>query len=145
MKIETKFNLGDEVFAIQKDRLQQEAPCSVCKDTHKISVEGVEFRCPQCGGDKYWKYQTRWFVPFSSKIGQISYIERLAKYESYGRYDELSPSSNMVEIRYMLEETGVGSGTCWDEHLLFATREEATAQCERLNCPTPSPTERVAK
>ena len=31
----------------------------------------------------------------------------------------------------MLEETGVGSGTCWREERLFATEEEANEFCEK--------------
>lgn len=58
---------------------------------------------------------------YEATIGKIEIEEYAPKYKE--RYKS--------EVKYMLEETGVGSGTLWREDRLFATYDDAKEFCEK--------------
>ena len=48
LNIENKFNIGDEVYVIQKVKIKN--PCSACNGAgHKI-IDGNKFYCSKCNG-----------------------------------------------------------------------------------------------
>ena len=140
MLIETKYNLGDIVYPIHKTCEQIWIPCKSCGETGIITYnDGEQDKCPKCWGEKgrvEWQ-STKWmlidnypkevknkaiergdhvwFPPF--KIGQV----------------RVEQEKNSKEVQYMCVETGVGSGTIWNEDQLFLSKEEAQLECDKKN------------
>jgi hypothetical protein len=125
MNIQTKFGLGDSVYRICKDHVTKYVPCNYCDGTGKVTVVGKPERtCPDCTGRKgkdEWFGQEWQVLNGIDKIGNV----RVSLYfDSEGGIDE---------YQYMLFETGVGSGTLWKADQLYATEEEAQAECDKRN------------
>lgn len=128
MKITTKFDLNQEVYPISQRETYEFIPCECCGGIGEITVSatGKERTCPECYGRrgkqvyvaKEWKVITK----YVSRIGKI-------ETEIYREEDH----NNKSRISYMLEETGVGSGTIWYEEKLFATALEAQIECDKRN------------
>jgi hypothetical protein len=119
VNITTRFSLGDSVFVISDSRAWKLGDCPTCDKTGKIMVSGEQFVCPKCEGRKEIRnYKRRWYVDRQDIVGQIRVV---------ANRDELTV------IEAMLVSSGVGSGGVLDERNLFATRDEATEECDRRN------------
>lgn len=123
--LKPKFKVGQKVYAVsnRSDTRQKHVECDVCNSTGTVEINGRSFTCPSCYGhtetEHYgYKYEISYYA---ATIGKVEIQEYAPKYQC--RYKS--------EIRYMLEETGVGSGTVWREERLFATEEEAKEFCEK--------------
>lgn len=116
MQIETKFNIGDTVFCAETEWAPETSPC------------------PDCIGERAWKA----FLPNGEEIKiscptcRVGYrtTGTIERYRVQGSVQELTIGSVRFDthgrdVQYMCEETGVGSGTVWDEDHFFRTREEA--------------------
>lgn len=121
-----KFKVGQRVYAVGSvsDVRQKHVECDVCDSTGYVKIEGKDrkFICPACNcrmeAEHYgYKYLISYY---GARIGRVQATEYAKKYRSY-----------KSEVTYMLEETGVGSGTIWKEERLFATEEEAKDFCEK--------------
>ena len=127
MEITTKFNLGQKVYPIRSFRKELITTCPICDGIGEVTISGKEYTCPECcgSGTRTLVEPQKWQVvdEYISKIGKIA-VELYAE-----RYQK----RNEGHTRYMLGATGVGSGTLWNEDDLFATIEEAQAECERRN------------
>jgi hypothetical protein len=124
MKIETKYSIGDKVWYVSEDMLSKSIGCTVCKDTKEITIEGLNFQCPNCvTRHNNSRWCRRAYISGSSRIGSVRY-EITA--EDYNKQTK-------IEIRYMLYDTGVGSGSLWDEAKLFSSKSEAQAWCDNQN------------
>ena len=125
--LEAKFKVGQRVFAVsnKSDSRQVHVKCDVCNSTGKVKVEGrdEEYVCPACHGRTETEHYGYMYVIsyYEATIGKIEIEEYAPKYKD--RYKS--------EVKYMLEETGVGSGTLWREDRLFATYDEAKEFCEK--------------
>ena len=125
--LEAKFKIGQQVYAVsnKSDSRQIHVKCDVCNSTGKVKVEGrdEEYVCPVCHGRTETEHYGYMYVIayYEATIGKIEIEEYAPKYKD--RYKS--------EVRYMLEETGVGSGTLWRENRLFATYDEAKEFCEK--------------
>jgi hypothetical protein len=126
MIIETKYNLGDCVYPIWITGDYKWIPCKSCDSTGQIKLaDGEEVPCPKCygrKGEKVWQ-SDKWNVITQGfgTIGKIEPCVYLSEY--YGKN----------RITYMLDSTGVGSGTVYYEENLFLTKEEAQIECDRKN------------
>jgi len=123
MKIETKYSNGDLVWYIGTDACERLMACKTCEDKKEIEIKGEFFRCPSCVTDRRnnrWAYRS--YVRGSSIIGKVIFSHE------YKYHDP-----DVIEIQYMLEDTGIGSGTLWYENKLFSTKEEAQAWCDKFN------------
>ena len=118
MKLETKYNIGDVVYS--------------------AGIRGGERRttCPDCLGQRAWACHTPAGEDFSVPCGTCySAWDSTGYLTSYCTDPMVQPltigsvqyDSYHKEIRYMCEETGIGSGTLWDEERLFTSRDEAMA------------------
>ena len=122
-----KFELGQKVYAVSSvsDTRRVHKECDVCNSTGLVKVVGREenFMCPACEGKyKTEHYGFKYVISYSrATIGKIDMQVYASKYKN--RYKS--------EVKYMLEETGVGSGTLWYENRLFGTKEEANEFCEK--------------
>lgn len=122
--IETKFSIGDVVYYASTTTERKQHPCPDCLGTKKwkaISPAGseYEFSCPRCSAsyrsehDLSLDYSA--FVPSAHRltIGSV-------------RTDSADKTS------YMCIETGVGSGSVYDEARLFSTEDEAFVAAQAL-------------
>lgn len=133
MKIETKYAIGDKVAGIVRRYVSRIVKCQCCQNSGSVTINGEQFTCPKCGGkaDHPINNGEKWFVDFyDSKVGTVRFNQGLRHNCNYNIPDDAPVET---EITYMVEETGIGSGSVWDEHLLFPSREEAQAECNRLN------------
>jgi len=137
MKIETKFNCGDKVWQIHNGTRAVLIKCPFCGGTGTIvGADGTSQMCPKCYGKKNRTEHkpVKWRVAERITIGQVR-----AKYtgESEGDqdtiFDNYGPQSEKYTEKYMCEETGIGSGTLYYVHTLFADKSEAQVECDRLN------------
>lgn len=130
MNIQTKYNFGELVYPIsyRLERVKVPKNCPVCKDKGEIKLNGTMYTCPECRGYTYHTEDgdMEWYIDdCQGKIGKIRAELYASKYE--GKY------GNESEIRYMLDSTGIGSGTLWKEEDLFISLEEAQAECDKRN------------
>lgn len=130
MLIETKYNYRDIVYPISTrfETLKIPTNCPACNDKGNVDLNGIIYTCPKCNGHTYHNEagDIEYYVTFSQgKVGKIDINLYDPKYE--GKY------GNKSEIRYMLDSTGIGSGTVWEEDNLFLSREEAQKECNNRN------------
>lgn len=122
--IETKFSIGDVVYYASTTTEQKQHPCPDCLGTKKwkaISPAGgeYEFACPRCRSgyraDHDLSLDYSIFVPASRRltIGSVR-----------------TDSANTTQ--YMCVETGIGSGSLYDESRLFSTEDEALVAARAL-------------
>lgn len=120
MKIETKYNIGDLVYPIRNQQNKVHVVCPMCLDKGNITVNNFTRICPECYGQRQYKWlPTQWDVMYvdASRIGKVK-VEIFAETK---------------ETTYMIEATGIGSGSIWDEDTLFLTSEEAQEECDKRN------------
>jgi len=124
MKLESKYDLGDKVFWIQKRQTTVHYTCKFCEGEKKVTGANNQKRnCPDCYGygQKTKPGPIKWQVHEQElTIGQVR-IKVVANYILH--YED--------ETDYMCLETGVGSGSIYREEDLFPTKEEAEAECKK--------------
>lgn len=119
-KIETQFGIGDKVVIISSITKRDLINCEACSGKGHVIVDGFRFRCETCLGN-------------ATKIvwGDIIYSV-LYKNATIGQIN-IRLSAKKKEVQYMVEETGIGSGTCWDENDCFPNEIDALTECEKRN------------
>jgi hypothetical protein len=126
MILTSKYDLNQHVVGILSLSTNQKVDCLTCQQTGKVTIKSETFICPKCEGkclyDKY--IGERWVVVEESIIGLIRISVRTPEY--------MNVIQNL-EVEYMLKDTGIGTGTIWHEDMLWPTREEAQAECDRRN------------
>jgi hypothetical protein len=124
--ITTKYSIGDRVFHSQILTEKRRRPCPDCLGAKKweaTSPAGTKylFDCPRCSAsyhsdsDLQLDYSAYTPAVRPLTIGSIQFNS--AKGWDHG-------------ARYMCRETGVGSGSVYNEDDLFQTEEEATAAAQ---------------
>ena len=126
MNLSTKYELGQTVWIVRKSTFRRLKKCDPCEASGKVQIGSEEFICPKCGGSSaYPQYAgEKWWVDCSSRIGRITVEVYAAGY---------APDYEPLSVKYMLEVTGVGSGTIWDEVDLYPTEDEARHACDQHN------------
>ena len=125
--LQAKFRVGEKVYAVsnRSDSRQIHVKCDICDSTGKVKVNGrdEEYTCPVCKGETETEhYGYKYVISYSeATIGKVEITEYAEKYKK--KYESC--------VKYMLEETGVGSGSLWREDRLFATEKEASDFCEK--------------
>jgi hypothetical protein len=140
MKFETKYELGQTVCLLQKAEHYRIVNCITCAQSGKVSIGAEEFVCPACQGRSArrlfagWK----WYIDYDNAvIGKIQ-IELVIGEEwrrsSHGRRPECAYSTGTeYTVSYMVDVTGIGSGTVWREENIFTSKAEAAEECLRRN------------
>lgn len=124
--LKPKFEIGQKVFAVTNtyDSEEVHVECDVCNSTGKVKINGrnEEYDCPICHGEIVEKHHGfKYIIAYcNATIGKVQTEEYAKRYRSYQSH-----------ITYMLQETGVGSGSIWREERLFATEEEAIDFCNK--------------
>ena len=138
MNITTKFDLGDKVWHIRYDTNPIHVTCTFCAGTGRIiGRDESKDDCRKCHGKGYnIEYQKMaWYISnHSLTVGQVSVtIIKSDGIETYPvQFDNFKPRDEREE-RYMMVETGIGSGMIYNVNDLFATREEAEKECDKRN------------
>lgn len=120
MKIETKFNIGDEVVSINRTLIRSEKMCPLCKGEGKfVGIHNSDFfiDCPKCNGrgvvGEYGGSQ--WTVVGKDEVKRIH----------TSSFSE--PKFNVID--YDLDKT---FGSAYERNL-FYTVKEAQEECDRRN------------
>lgn len=137
MHLISKYGIGDTVYLSRLNAEVIKVPCPVCNGTGRAEVVGfaIKANCPACYSSGYkpgfdessLRHYTRSVMPLT--IGQVRVTATASR----------STLFMTEEVEYMCVETGVGSGSIYREHLLFATREEAEALPVPLDEPISEP------
>lgn len=140
--IETKYSVGDVVFHASTTTERKQHPCPDCKGLRKwkaVSPAGGEysFTCPRCSGsyrsnhDMSLDYSSSVPVVRKLTIGSVQYNS------APGSYDH--------GARYMCCETGVGSGSIYEEDKLFETEAAAMVAATLLAAESNQTTDWIVK
>ena len=138
MKVQTTFDIGQTVYSIGHDSVNDWEACLACGGDGTITLkDGKKRNCPECYGRKGFSRfkHLAWQLRGTLQIGQVRFQATNMRSTSFasnvGEYD---PTMNAdVEEEYMCYETGIGSGTVHKISNLFATESEALAECEKRN------------
>ena len=119
MKIETKFDVGDKVYVVEKEEQQHKyIPCSVCDGRKTIKIENKpEMICLYCDG--FGKYLT-------SHEGLFKIVEEETIVSAV--YIYIYPKQEVV-FEYRIDSYGYHV----KEKVMFKTKELAQEECDRLN------------
>lgn len=140
--ITTKYSIGDKVFHAWTSQERKQHPCPDCKGARKWTAKSpagseYSFSCPRCAAS-YNSYRDLTLdytaaVPSTRQltIGSVQYNSQSSSYD-HG-------------ARYMCHETGVGSGSVYNETDLFLTEEEALAAAKIKADLTNTTTEWIVK
>ena len=136
MELNTKFGLNDKVYDIYTDSKETFIPCSACSETGFVTLnDGKRRTCPECYGRRghsewvglVWK--SRGPMTIGSVRIRIDNLKTNGAFSNMGHYDK---GADQREEQYMMYETGIGiGGSLYNVEDLFATQEEAEAECKR--------------
>lgn len=136
MHLPTKFDLGQYVVTIWHGPTERLVSCTVCDGTSWINVKGHRYLCPECHGHGTQREHipARWHVAHFGIVGRIQ-VETTAHLGDGPAqpYRVTDTPVGPLAINYMIDATGVGSGTLHYEPNVFADEAEAQAECDRRN------------
>ncbi len=127
MKIETKFNVGDEVFVCQKHSKCERVTCKICMGKGNVLINGKYFQCPECYGNKITDGE--WTTTYTAEKRIIVKVVT-------------STTNNngdiQVHIKYIVRENNPNYGKrdrsiAEFRNIIFYTLEEAEYRCKELN------------
>lgn len=140
MNIETRFDLGQVVWRVGRQKRVAHDTCPACEGEGRLEIErrdGSTQRsaCENCKGRG--RLNEVWYDIYEifdhSRIGQIEIRLQTNTARAYFRDPQ-------VEERYMVEATGIGSGTVyplrdgeWTHKRLFGSEDEAALFCASEN------------
>ncbi len=125
MLLKSQYDIGQSVWTVQQRYEPVRNACKLCHGKGMVQVVGSEKLavCPECSGRGYFDdgVTYRWVLGIHSVVGQVS-----IKAVKTGR-------TITTTVEYMLRDSGIGSGSIWNEDQLFLTQEEAESYCKRMN------------
>lgn len=132
MNITTKFDLGQTVYAVHRGMESLRDECPLCGDTDRVTLTtGQVVMCPERYSGSHRSVIQRWWPWTIRNTGTVGQVRVELTAPGFG-YDE-DEESVKRRRQYMLIETGVGSGSLYNECDLFASKEEAEAACAERN------------
>lgn len=137
MNFSSKFDMGQFVTHITRQWVDlSPVTCAACEGSKKVDLRGSQFDCPGCkGAGTVLAKAYGWVLGVTSSVGSIEAKREVVTEMTcfYNGEEELDEGTERTLVKYMLRATGVGGGSVYDEHCLFASREEAQAECDRRN------------
>jgi hypothetical protein len=138
MKFETQHSFGDVVYNIWRATEKVFVECGFCESGKIIGKDGTLRSCPECRGrnGEYHHKNLRWRIVGQLTIGEIRVEARAEDLQGFNPdtiFDNYGPQEGFYKESYMCRETGIGSGSVYRGEVLFKTKEEAQAECDRLN------------
>ena len=124
INVETKFDVGQEVFHLKETRkvIENRQTCKICNGVGHITYKGYTISCPECHGHR--------FACANSKIMNVySVDERTHTITSIGI---TITAKSVKKPRYKIDGDRFERKNV-EENALFATREEAEKRCNELN------------
>jgi len=117
--LEHKYNIGDVVYYASTTSIRKQHNCPDCLGGRKWEAtspagDKFEFTCPRCTGG--YKSHGEISVDYTCFIASVTSL-------TIGSVQINTASKQPV--KYMCQETGVGSGTVYDEKRLFLTASSA--------------------
>lgn len=125
--IDHKYQIGQEVFAARYEPREVEQQCPDCLGRKQWSVEtptGEKFEIP-CGTCGYA------YGCFASGVVKVPKVFPIVLTLTVGSI-RIDTDDKESPVGYMCLETGVGSGTIWNEADLFVDRTKAQAKADKL-------------
>ncbi len=120
INMETKFDIGQEVYVIQKARAKE--PCAACNGHGDIIIDGNRFSCISCcGTGRLYGRKKVYQLVGKDTITSIKVFKYLLN--ASGHHNELK-----TVVKYAFK-----NGNDFTDQKLFATQEEAEARCRELN------------
>lgn len=120
INMETKFDIGQEVYVIQKARVKES--CTACNGQGYIKIDGNDFSCISChGSGRLYEKKKIYQLVGKDTITSIKIFNYLLNVG--GHHNELK-----TVVKY-----GFKNGNDFTDQKLFATQEEAEARCRELN------------
>lgn len=124
MEIQTKFQIGDEVWKSDTEHVREQLPCPECEDQEEFEITTpggttISVLCPRCQGHTHGVE--------SLMVSRYKPVVRKLTVGSV-RYD--SNETSHSRDSYMCVETGVGSGNVYYADDLHETEEEAQAHAK---------------
>ena len=126
MFLSSKFDLGQRVYLVRNIRDTKWHVCQTCDGSGMIYVKNEQFSCPSCHGSRGRYIDDPKTV---CSVSQMSLTIGMVRAEARSEF----VYSKGRDVTYMCLETGVGSGSVYYECDLFATLDEAKAECQRRN------------
>lgn len=121
MKIETKFNVGDEVYVCKNNSTYEKEMCKICEGIGVISINTETFCYPKCHGDKFTNTKRiNRFIPEKRTIRKVIV--------------SISNNNGNIKIHTRYETNTKHHGSIAEyKNIIFATKEEAEYCCKGLN------------
>lgn len=116
-----KYCIGATVYYIYRRPREVREPCPSCSNVS--GFDRTKFSCKGCHNRGYipnW-IPDQWMVDGPYTIGQVTIVMSRPR-NHYKNFDK---------VQYMMYETGVVSGTIYDETSLFRTKGQAEKECRR--------------
>lgn len=120
INVETKFNLGQEVYIIQKARSKES--CVACNGEGHIIIDSNKFSCNTCFGTGR--------LHGKRKLYQLADKDIITNIKVYNYL--LNTGGHHNESKTVVKY-GFKNGDDYSDQKLFATQEEARARCNELN------------
>lgn len=117
MTIKTKFDLGEDVYVIKREKIDTSYECNICEGKGLIYFKGEKLECPKCSGsgsvgildnDMY-----EWRVKFTE-------VYRVAPAITKG--GQLNKYSVLCDFGYVILED-----------YIYKTEEDAIIECQKMN------------
>ena len=124
MQIDTRFNIGDEVYVCKNRSKKEKELCRICDGIGVITIKGKTFKCPECHGKKTVHTKSvKSFVPEKRTITKVtvSITENNGNQQIFRKYD--------CKAQTHREET---SSIAEYRNIIFTTLEEAETRCKEL-------------
>lgn len=127
--IETKYSVGDKVFHASTTTTAKQHPCPDClgeREWNVTSPAGGEYTigCPRCSA--------RFLSDADLSLTYTAHVPSVQPMTIGSVQYNSVPSGWDSGARYMCRETGVGSGSVYNEDRLFSTEEDATAAAQSM-------------
>lgn len=130
MHIETKFNVNQKVFCVEKERRIIKKPCNICNGRGTIKLKGhngkwKDYKCPECSGNGYGEYQNVYVV----HEAVINRIRIGIKEKVTVSYRCIYDRDKDLFVKEKHKETSIAEY----ENRIFGSYEEADVYCKQMN------------
>lgn len=146
-----KYDIGDTVYVGRYHTTTASYPCPDCLGSRQWEVrtpggETFNVACERCPKESWLRILE---IPTLQYSEHVPYVQKLTVGSI--RIDTGNAQSSWSDdvVQYMCCETGVGSGTIWNESQLYASKElalrAATIECDEKNAQDEKTPERITK
>jgi hypothetical protein len=110
---EPKYKLGDTVYFLFSRTKEVWNPCPVCGDTKIITIQNINYDCPECRLGCEGKLRTKHKITTDHYLGPMKVAQRRVTETIRAKWGSALFDANGVT--YMTEETGYGGGHVYKE------------------------------